>query len=85
MSAGIQHLQVGQRIEATEIQPNELAVSLSAATLERLIREGAISPSELRPLHSQAKQEIKKFCLSACQGRDCHSCIFKNRCHFRHD
>ncbi|QKI89296.1 hypothetical protein [Thiomicrorhabdus xiamenensis] len=85
MSPKIHYLRSSQQLETTEVQADELAVALPAHILERLIREGAIRPSELRPLHAQAKQEIKRFCLSACQGRDCVSCIFRNKCHFREE
>lgn len=84
MASKILSLRQPGEINTEELLPNEVPVALSTATLEKLIRLGVLSPSEVRPLNDLAKMQIKRFCLSACQGRDCHSCVFQHKCHFMH-
>ncbi|MBN2647297.1 MAG: hypothetical protein JXR44_05885 [Thiotrichales bacterium] len=72
-----------EALTESEIAANELAVALPTQVLERLIQEGRLNPSELRPLHPRAKVQIRQYCLSACQGRNCYSCIFQQQCQFK--
>lgn len=69
-------------IEQTQVDMGELAITLPKEVVQRLIIEGHLTASEIRPLNQAAKLHIQRFCLSACQGKTCGACIFQRQCTF---
>lgn len=57
-----------------------MKIEMNVQLLAKLIKEGAITPSQVRCLDEPSKQALRKLCLKLCQPSQCARCDAQSYC-----
>lgn len=57
-----------------------MKIEMDIKLLASLIQEGSLTPSQVRCLDEQSKQELRELCVKLCKPSQCVNCDAKKYC-----
>lgn len=57
-----------------------MKIEMSLPMMAKLINQGVITPSEVRCLDEDSKQQLRELCLDLCKPSHCAHCDAQNYC-----